>query len=260
MIDLSAYRRTLAVDEVRSTATGLTARAGAERLEIDAVRPDVVRIRLSRGGRFDAPPTHAVVAEPEPVAVEVAVHPGRATVATDELTVTLQRDPFVLTVARSDGTVVLRTATDPDDGSSWAYATLNDSWVSRRDLGPGQVYGLGERTGGSDRRGRRVIPWNTDVRDPHRTAEFTAGYPSHDPRSDRTSTAFDPYYVGIPLWYHRDPATGATGACFLDNAYRSAVDLTGQGCDLELAVDGGQWCEYVFAGPSIEQVLGAYTW
>ncbi len=257
MIDAADYRRFTVVDDVEPTSRGLRARVAGEDLQIDAVRDDVVRIRLSRGGRFDEQPTFAVVAEPLEVEVSTEVGVDTATLRTSDLVVRLGLSPFALTVERTDGSPVLRTSSD-DDGS-WAYATLNDAWLSRRVLGDGQVYGLGERTGGSNRRGRVLVNWNVDVLDPHRTAEFTARFPEGDPRGDRESTAFDPYYVGIPFWYHRSQ-TGATSGSFVDNSYRATFDLTGEGCDLELAFDGGQWCEYVIAGPGMAQVLEAYTW
>ncbi|MDO8121313.1 glycoside hydrolase family 31 protein [Isoptericola sp. b490] len=258
MSTLADFRRFTAVDSVRPAVRGLRARVGGEHLEIDAVRDDVVRIRLSRGGTFDEPPTYAVVAEPLDVEVRTEVGDDGAVLATGRLVVRLELDPFTLTVDRTDGTRVLRTHL-ADDGTPWTYATLNDAWVSRRDLGAGQVYGLGERTGPGDRRGRELVGWNVDVLDPHRTAEFTARWPAGDPRGDRMSTSFDPYYLHVPFWYHRDE-TGAAAGFFLDNAYRARFDLTGAEADLEIAVDGGQWCEYVIAGPAMPDVLEAYTW
>jgi len=37
---------------------------------------------------------------------------------------------------------------------------------------------------------------------PSAAAEFTAGRAPDDPRADRTSTEFDPYYVSIPFFHH----------------------------------------------------------
>lgn len=259
MTTIDDFRRFTVVDAVRPTVRGLRAAVAGERLEIDAVRDDVIRIRMSRGGVLDDPPSHAVVAEPLDVEVRTDVGETTATLATGALVVRLGLDPFTLVVERVDGSPVLRSHVAPD-GTPWTYATLNDAWVCRRDLGPGQVYGLGERTGPGDRRGRELVGWNVDVLDPHRTAEFTARWPADDPRADRASTSFDPYYVGIGVWYHRDAATGAVAGSFLDNAYRTRFDLTGDQVGLELGADGGQWCEYVMAGPEVADVLEAYTW
>ncbi|MBW8732424.1 MAG: hypothetical protein JF622_16035, partial [Terrabacter sp.] len=45
------------VDSVEETPRGLLARLHGEQLRIDAVRSDVVRIQLSRGGVFEEKPT-----------------------------------------------------------------------------------------------------------------------------------------------------------------------------------------------------------
>ncbi|MCV2393573.1 glycoside hydrolase family 31 protein [Actinotalea sp. M2MS4P-6] len=241
-------------DRVRPAVRGLRARVGEEHLEIDAWRHDVVRVRLSRGGAFDEQPSHAVVAEPLDVEVGTEIDDAGATLTTAALVVRLDLDPFAITVTRTDGSVVLRT----EPGST--YASRNDEWTSRRVLAPGEVYGFGERTGGVDRRGRDLVDWNLDVLSPDRAEEFEARWPADDPRADRTSTAFDPYYAGIPFWQHRDSVTGAVAGSFLDNPYRVRFDLTGARAGLEVSADGGQWCEYVLAGPAMADVIEAYTW
>ena len=64
----------------------------------------------------------------------------------------------------------------------------------RRRLGVADaIYGLGEKTGPFNRRGRAYTLWNTDVLSPHATAEFAG---------ERASADFDPYYVSIPFYYH----------------------------------------------------------
>ena len=45
------------VDSVEETASGLLARLHGEQLRVDAVRSDVVRVQLSRGGVLDEKPT-----------------------------------------------------------------------------------------------------------------------------------------------------------------------------------------------------------
>ena len=51
------------VDSIETTERGLEAALHGERLRIEPVRDDVVRIKLSRGGVFDDAPTHAVIAD-----------------------------------------------------------------------------------------------------------------------------------------------------------------------------------------------------
>ena len=117
---------------------------------------------------------------------------------------TLWLDPFRVDVHRTDGSVVVESAPD-SEGRYWTYATLNDAWTTRRRIGRDDaIYGLGEKGGHHNRRGRDFTMWNTDVLNEHATAEFRAGLDADDPRADMTSTEFDPYYVTIPFFYQRD--------------------------------------------------------
>ncbi|HZL73842.1 MAG TPA: hypothetical protein VFB83_00580, partial [Propionibacteriaceae bacterium] len=64
MINTEHYIRWERVDSVSQTPTGLLAELHHERLSIDVVRADVLRIKISRGGVFDDSPTFAVCVDP----------------------------------------------------------------------------------------------------------------------------------------------------------------------------------------------------
>ena len=51
------------VDSIETTERGLEAALHGERLRIEPVRDDVVRIKLSRGGVFDETPTSPSIAD-----------------------------------------------------------------------------------------------------------------------------------------------------------------------------------------------------
>ena len=254
------YLRFTRVDALEQTAHGLLAHLHAEQLEVALVAPDVVRFRISRGGEFDDPPTHAVCVDPlaTPPPFEVERDEREVRLSTRELVVTLGLDPFRLDVHRPDGSPVIETACD-EDGRPWAYATLNDTWTMRRRCRQEDaVYGLGEKSGHLNRKGRDFTLWNTDVLSPSATAEFTAGRDVHDPRADRSSTEFDPYYVSIPFFYHSHYPAGLIAGSFIDNGYRGHYDFSPHE-EYRVTFEGGQYCEYVFAGPSMPRVLEAYT-
>ncbi len=264
MIETDHYIRFSRVDEVNRTETGLSARLHGEELRIEVVRLDLIRISMSRAGRFEEQPTYAVCIDPladsraDPPDFEVEIHAGQATLTTSALRVTLGREPFRLDVHRSDGSPVIETAVD-GGGQPWAYATLNDAFTFRRRCrAEDAIYGLGEKGGRHNRKGRDFTLWNTDVLDPTAASAFTDHYPDGDPRADRTSTEFDPYYANIPFFYHLRYPTGETAGSFLDNGYRSVFDFTAPQ-EYRVHVEGGQWTEYVFAGPAIPDILTAYT-
>ncbi|MFI1161943.1 TIM-barrel domain-containing protein [Streptomyces sioyaensis] len=255
------YLRFNRVDSVRETPVGLVAELHGEQLRIDVLREDLVRIKISRGGVFDERPTFAVCADTSPSVppFKVLVGDDAARLRTESLVVSLWMDPFRIDIHRTDGTVVFETAQD-SNGTYQSYATLNDAFTFVRRCNPSDaVYGLGEKTGRQNRKGRDFTLWNTDVLDPSATGEFTAGREAGDPRATRTSTEFDPYYVSIPFYYHQDRPSGQIAASFIDNGYRGAYDFTAAH-QYRVHFSGGQYTEYVFAGPDMPGILEAYTW
>lgn len=261
MTETDTYRRFERVDGVEETPRGLLASLHGEQLRVDVVREDVVRVKISRGGRFDEQPTYAVCVDPLEGEVGFAVERGDGAVRlrTEALVLSLHLDPFRLDVHRPDGTPVVETAQDPQ-GRYWAYATLNDAFtVRRRCRHEDAIYGLGEKTGHHNRKGRDFTLWNTDVLSPDATGEFTAGRAGDDPRADPTSTEFDPYYVSIPFFYHHGSPVGGMSGSFVDNSYRGAYEFS-RPEEYRIHFEGGQYTEYIFAGPRMPEILTAYTW
>jgi alpha-glucosidase len=261
MLETGNYVRFERVNSVTDTERGLVAELHGERLRIDVVRDDVVRVKISRGGLFDESPTFAVCVDPlsESVGFSIEREDDVVRLRTSALVVSLWLHPFRLDVHRSDGTPVVVTAQDPG-GRYWAYATLNDAFTIRRQCRQEDaIYGLGEKTGRHNRRGRDFTLWNTDVLDPKAAGEFTAGIPDDDPRSDRTSAGFDPYYVSVPLFYHQTYPAGTMAASFVDNGYRGSYEFSHPN-EYRIHFSGGQYTEYIFAGPGMPDILAAYTW
>lgn len=261
MVETSGLLRFERVDWVEETERGLLARLHGETLRLDLLRDDVVRVKVSRGGVFDESPTFAVCADPlsENVRFDVERADGVVRLSSSALVISLWLEPFRLDVHRPDGSAVVETAQDAE-GHHWAYATLNDAFAIRRRCRPEDaIYGLGEKTGSNNRKGRDFTLWNTDVLDPHSTAEFTADRPLDDPRADPRSAEFDPYYVSIPFFYHHAYPAGTMAGSFLDNGYRATYDFS-QPEEYVIHFSGGQYTEYIFAGPAMAEVLAGYTW
>ena len=261
LVERDRFLRFERVGSVEETDRGLIASLHGEMLRVDVVRADVVRVKLSRGGEFDESPTFAVCVDPPADDVRFAVErrEGVVRLRTSALVVSLWLDPFRLDVHRPDGTAVVETARD-GAGAYWAYATLNDAFEIRRRCRPDDAfYGLGEKTGRHNRKGRDFTLWNMDVLDPVTTREFTAGRAPDDPRGDRTSVEFDPYYVSIPFFYHPPHPAGAMAASFVDNGYRATYDFA-PAEEYAIRFEGGQYTEYIFAGPAMPDILAAYTW
>ncbi|MFM5968403.1 MAG: TIM-barrel domain-containing protein, partial [Micrococcales bacterium] len=253
------YLRFARLTSTTKTASGLIGDLQTEQLRIDVIDADLVRIKISRGGVFDEKPTFALAAEPELGKTTFNVRAGAnsTSLITDLLEVRLSHEPFSIDVYRADGSVVFESVRD--ERGTWAYGTLNDGFVIRRKVGAADpIYGLGEKTGAFNRRGRDFTLWNTDVLNPTASGEFAAQYDPSDLRADNTSTEFDPYYVSIPFFYHQDAVTSRISGSFIDNGYRGFYDFTSAD-EFKIHFGGGQYTEYVFAGPSMPRILEQYT-
>ena len=260
MLQTDHFVRFERVTSVEQAPRGLAAAVHTEHLRIEAVRDDVVRITMSRGGVFDESPTYAVCVDPLEVPVDVRFErdDDRVRLVTSALVVSLWLDPFRIDVHRTDGSPVIESAAD-EEGRYWTYATLNDSFTLRRRCGGADgIYGLGEKSGSHNRKGRDFTLWNTDVLNPNASREFTEGKEPTDPGGDPTSVEFDPYYVSVPFFYHQRYPHGEMAASFVDNGYRGAYEFS-RPEEYRITFQGGQWTEYVFAGPHMPAILSTYT-
>lgn len=130
-------------------------------------------------------------------------------------------------VVLADGTVAV------DDAEPYADGVLVRHALADR------VYGLGERVGGLDRRGRTWTFWNTDAYDPM----FGGWAPDQDP-----------LYQSIPLELHFD--RGRAFGLFTDVTRRMTIALGG---DQDVTTTTGPIVQYVIPGPRLADVLDRYT-
>lgn len=260
-IDPTYFTRLGQVGAVTPIERGVLIEVDRELLRVEAISEAIVRLKISRGGSFDEAPTFAVSADlsgaPPTFTVEQDVEAVR--LRTAQLTVSVGRSPFRIDAYRADGSVIFETALDRN-GHPWAYATLNDEFMLRRSCRREDAFfGLGEKTGRLNRKGRSFTLWNTDVLNGFATAEFTQGRDANDPRGDIRSVEFEPYYVNIPFFYHLAQAGSGAAGFFFDNGYRMHVDFS-PATAYSVHARGGQYTEYIFAGPSMQAILEGYTW
>ena len=262
MTEPPTLTRFVLVDDVRDIDRGIEARLHGERLRVELVDADIVRLSISQDGTFDEHPTYALCVDPlsRPMPeFRVEREEQNVRLVTDRIVVTVRLDPFGLAVHRSDGTPVIEPVDDPD-GGSWTYAALETGFTLRRRCAPRDaMFGLGEKSGRFDRRGREFTMWNLDVLNPFENAEFRSRWPDDHPRSDMTSVEFDPYYANVPFFYHQSARDATMVGSYLDCAYRGHYDFT-EPDEYRITFDGGQYVEYVFAGPDMARILADFTW
>ncbi len=229
-----------AAGETTRLARGVEFGVDGERMRIEFLRPDVVRLKVSHGGVFDEAPTRAVVNDSfGPVPFAVGDDDMEICLDTGSLRVVVRRKPFSIDIFRADGGTVMQSV------EGRAYGHLNGRWciTRKREAGDG-FFGLGQKTGTQNRSGRVFRLWNTDV-----LADVSLDEGLHP--------EFDPYYISIPFLYHVAENGSAAGS-FIDNGYRLHYDLS-RSDSWTVTADGGQLTEYIFAGPSVPAILRRYT-
>ena len=156
------------VTDWRRTRRGTELTVDQEQVRLDFVKDDILRIKVSQGGEFDATPTFAVVQDEFGTPEFTVRKTARGLVLrSSALTVRVGFAPFHFDVFRADGSAVLKSV--PGE----AYCFLNNEWRVRRRKHPGDaILGLGEKTQPFNHNGRRV---STGHRGQPFTINFTSG-------------------------------------------------------------------------------------
>jgi alpha-glucosidase len=146
-----------------------------------------------------------------------------------------------------------------DARSGWYAAEPGDFFTVTRNLPYGDpVFGLGEKTGQSNRRGREFTLWNTDVLNPNAKGEVDLAKAEKNSIDDPRGTGFDPYYVSIPFFHHVSSRTGQAAGFFIDNTCKAEFEFSA-GDFYRFRFHGGHYDEYIFAGPAMPDILQRYT-
>lgn len=173
---------------------------GRGALELSLIEPGILRLRYARSLPFSARPSRAVLASAASSAPSGMLELDRA----DPSRLTLRAAAFELELERADCSFRVRSRDALSLGSLGPIRLRRDSMVLAFALGSDEsIYGLGEKMGFLDRRGRRWEMWNTDN-------------PVHTPGAD-------PLYQSIPFLIRFD-GKRALGL-FLDTTARSRFDL-----------------------------------
>ena len=213
----------MADDDAPPTGHELTVRCGELAVTASAYAGGIVKLRYALDGA-EVRPSWAVVGAlaPDP---DATLGDGLRTAA---MTVRID-ERCQVRITDADGRVLV------EDAAPYVAGRLERTGRGDR------VYGLGERTGGLDKRGRAWTFWNTDAYDP-----ALGGW-----KPDQ-----DPLYQSIPFAVHFHD--GRAHGLFTDETRRMVYDLTGDR-DV-ITADGARSVEqYVIAGPTIAEVVDRYT-
>ncbi len=220
------------------SSTSITFRDARSVVSITAVTSDIIRVRFSPTREFGRDHSYAVLPLPAAPAAMISLDRDRSVLATGSLRVTARHAPFRLTVADAAGEIL-----DEDDGGQGMAWSGTMTRAFKRLRPDEHVYGLGEKTGMLDKRGRQqggyaYTMWNSD----------TYAYGADT----------DPIYVSVP--FAIVVRGGRAHGLFLDNTSRSVFDI-GHSSDgiLMFGAAEGELNYYFINGPTPADVVSRYT-
>jgi alpha-glucosidase len=213
---------------------GIEVQAGDFILKVTALREDVLRVTMARGGSMPEDASWAVLSGARHSSVPVTIdstsdHFGFRTHA---LIVEIDSKTPELTIRDMAGNIIQQDARpirfDGDAFRIYKTMPLDEHY-----------FGLGDKTGPLDRRDQAFTLWNTDA---YRFQEST-----------------DPIYKSIPYFmtYRAGQATGI----LLDNTWRTSFDFGKESAGIySFGAVNGPVDYYLFYGPTSKQVVEAYAW
>lgn len=207
---------------------------GDARLEIRFLKPEMFRVTLirpeDREPLLEYPLAKTAWEEVDLQFKEENLH---LILASKEIDLIIHKYPCRLTVLDKQGTVINKD--DPGLGVGWEGNEVR-CWKS---LAPGErFFGLGEKTGDVNKRGREWVMWNSDI-------------PGYNHETDPIYQSI-PFYIGL----HQNKAYGV----FLNNSYRSVFNMgAGNRRYASFAADGGRLDYFFIFGPQISRVVSTYT-
>jgi alpha-glucosidase len=222
-------------DAVREERNGIVAVVGERAVRISALAPDLVRVTCSRPAAA-VPAKSQILAKAEwpPVAVEMGSDAGLRTIRTAEIEVRVQLSPLRIAFYDRSGRLISK------DDDSLGMASNGDRVRCWKSMPPDEHYfGLGEKIGPLDKRGRAHVMWNTD-------------FYAYDIRLGENIYINIPFFVAL--------REGRAYGLLFHNTYRSSFDLGAESPEYySFGAENGDLDYYFFYGPDPKKVLSRYT-
>ena len=213
-----------------SRQNGMDFRRGPLLMRVEALTDAVIRVRVGKDGVLPEDASWAVAAPLR--GQRAAITAGADGFTTRQVAVHVDAATLAITVSDLAGRTIVAEAAP--------VAVAGTAFSLKQAMPLGEHYfGMGDKTGGLDRRGKTFVNWNTDA----------FGFSSAD----------DPIYKSIPFFVSVGGAGGSYGV-FLDNTFRTAFDF-GHKTDgvLEMSGPDGPIDYYLIAGPTTAEVVRRYT-
>jgi len=209
------------------------------KLRVYLITENIIRIRYSIEGYYDADFSYAIDEKFNPQAVEFHVddNSSELIVKTNQLQCWIYKDNLQVTFKSHDG----KTLCEEEKGFHWEKNETYGGYIvqNSKRIPKGESYfGLGDKPTDLNLRSKKFTNWGTDEYGYHKDT--------------------DPLYKSIPIYYALNE-NGAYGILF-DNTYQSHFDFGSERSSVtSFWAQGGEMNYYFIGGPDLMDVCKRYT-
>ena len=221
------------VSKVEKLPDGVELTAGKSKVRITAFREGIIRVRVAPTGVFPKDFSWAIIEAPQPPAVKIDDAKDELRMTVGDVLVRVAKSPLLISFSDNSANTLLA------DEASLPMAWNGDHIQVWKNLPSDEnFYGLGDKAGPMNRRGRAFANWNTD--------EF--GW----------QESSDPLYKTIPFFLGEQK--GIFYGVFFDNTYRSSFDFGKDARNyFSFGAEGGEINYYFFAGPEPKKIVEEFA-
>jgi len=228
----SPVKNTGNVTSVAIDGQKVTIKTDAANVEVTVYSPDIIRIRMDKQ-KLAEDFSYGVVASPVKTNVNITQDGLSVVILTDSLKAVITKMPFSVSFYTLDGRLI--NGDEKGLTTSW----IGEEVTTYKHMQDGERFvGLGEKTGGLDRRGNGYTNWNSD----------NFGY----------SVNQDPLYSTIPFYIgiHHDLNYGI----FFDNTYQSDFNFGASNDRFSsFGARGGEMNYYFIYHTHVADIITSYT-
>lgn len=184
---------------IQPTKVGVSIESNEGTLQTVVYSPTIIKVQYTKKGRIVDTLSYAIQSGFSPSASFSAKDaPEAYRIETDSLVMIINKNPIRIRFTNKAGTLL--NEDEPAFGTGW----IGEEVTTYKKLIPDEKFiGMGEKTGGLNRRGEGFTHWNTDY----------FGYP----------TNADPIYLSTPFYIglHESQGGKVMYGIFMDNSYKS---------------------------------------
>lgn len=205
-----------------------------EDLRIDVLSERTVRFHYSKNKSWNHNYSFAIEKFPPLKDFTVTEKDGEIVLSTAFLVVAINKEKGKISIFDKEGDLIL------SDYENLGYGRFKNKVFSYKELRNEEAFlGFGERVGGLNKKGKRLINWNTDD-------------PNHYPTTD-------PLYQSHPFFIAWNPKKSY--GIFFDNTFRSYFDMGKESNKYYyFYAENGELDYYFFYGPTPKDVIEEYTY